>query len=726
MAINLDVILKHVGESLEEFSNNVEIPQELLLKYANGEEKPKIDVLAKIRDYTDLPFDKIDSTQVRNEFGVKIEISDTWAPSEKAKSDLKTYIEEGVSFSTEDVKNEILKIRKCIDNWRKPKITFAGQSDTGKSTIINELIGSEKVPAKWTPTTAIATYIKHISDRPSYIKDDVWIFGKKGDEQWDETRLSDEAYTKEFLITGGDISLLEKYGIHQTEGNRPREAYSAVVFVDADLLKDCDIVDLPGFAANEEDDKLHEGNTKRSQIDVLVYLSRANGFLQDRDLDYLNVCLDSLNPMEKGEGVVPKLGNLFIVATHANTVNNGNAEDLRAILDTQASSLSKMLRQSANIAYPSSSSILPRRSENTGVDYDENDLRLRFFTYDKAIGRLNKKFYAGLKTSLEQIPKQLHMTFHTGLRKIADDSKSTLKERITEYTAMVEDTEKYLKLAKELKAKEPARVAEQNALKDELMSKIDNYCIETKQEVRTMFTTYMCEDNLISEMERLDCKNKKSEKENFVSAINRIINDKVQSIIDDKSALYSKDLDSFLSAYNEKIGSAGSVEGIDTKFDATKAFVTGISALSAVGAAGAWLASSFVAEIVVLFPELASVGMFAAFGGVITIGIAAAIAGAVALIKALTWKKSLAKEIIKGYKEKNYENMIMEKVDEYWQETKNSLDVGCSQIEKEWKAKIMSYEVLADEDDIKKRIQMIEDLTSGLSFFEQMPMPEIG
>ncbi len=724
MALNLSLILEHVDESVESFSENVGIPVEKLLNYSKGIEKPTTDIYGAIADYTGLSWEKFETIQKDRARGNVFVIEDTWAPSEQAKCDLREYLCEGINnYADEDVVDEIMKVQKCILNWKKPKITFAGQSDTGKSTIINELLGSEKVPAKWTPTTSIATYIKHIDDKPSYITEDVWIFGKQDGELWDEKRLYDEEYTKSFCIMRGDISLLEKYGTHQAEHKKVKEAFGAVVFVDSPILRDCDIVDLPGFAAYDEDDVLHKFNTQNGTTDILVYLSRANGFLQDRDLDYLGVCLDSLAPIESEDGQVGKLGNLFIVATHAESVNSGNAHDLKEILDTQNTRLSSILRHSAKVSKGEKNTLLPLRTACTHLNYTEEDLRTRFFTYDKSMTRLNKRYMKSLSESLEKIPMQIFSKFKEGLTEITKNSKTNLKNRINQYTEMLEDTEKYVKLAKTIRAKEPARKAEQSAKKDDLHKVIERYCIESKQEISAFLATYLSESNLVDEIKATGCKNKKSDKEAFVSTVNKVISSKIQSIIDEKSEQYSKKLDEYLRDYQSSLLNQGEVGAVKIVFDATKAFAMGISALSAVGATAVWLTTSFVANIVLLFPKLASIGMFVTFGGIIAIGIAALALACLAIFKALAWKKDLANAIIKSYAEKKYEEQMHNEVEKYWQDTRNALNVGSQKIEEDWEKKIKEYEELGKPEKIEKQMKKIAELKSGLIFFEEMPMP---
>lgn len=142
---------------------------------------------------------------------------------------------------------------------RKPRVAFVGRSDAGKSTLINTLLGSDTLPVSWTPTTSIIVYVKHIKDKPSYIKGNVAVFhADENYELWDDTRLNEREYTESYLITTGDYPLLKEYGARQGSRFEETNAVSAVMFVDSDILNNCDLVDLPGYGTGDrkEDDSL--------------------------------------------------------------------------------------------------------------------------------------------------------------------------------------------------------------------------------------------------------------------------------------------------------------------------------------------------------------------------------------------------------------------------------------------------------------------------------------
>ena len=104
------------------------------------------------------------------------------------------------------------------------------------------------------------------------------------------------------------------------------------------------------------------------------YLSHSDGFLQAKDLDYLHECLKSLRPVKKkGANNLGKLRNLFIIASRAGAVNNGNSTELKEILDRRCKALCDSYALAASNA--KKNTLLPFRSIQTGYDYTEEDFR---------------------------------------------------------------------------------------------------------------------------------------------------------------------------------------------------------------------------------------------------------------------------------------------------------------------------------------------------------------
>lgn len=728
MKLDIEKIKSQVGCTVEEFAEEMNITVDELNEYCNGKPMPA-ELLSNMCEYTGLgpSAGGIYIADNQTKFNARpINPENTFDTSEEVRSTLLDFIKCGFNeIKEETVHTQIEQIEKYVKTLRKPRISFAGQSDTGKSTIINALLGAEKMPAKWTPTTSIVVYIKHIDDKPEFIKEDVWIFGKHNSEQWNDSRLYDEEYCNDFLIEKGDFSLLSTFGTHQNQREGQEIASSAVAFIDSPLLKDCDILDLPGFAANAEDDALHKFNTQDNVTDILIYLSRSNGFLQDRDLDYLRLCIKSLRAVEKnGYNNIEKLGNLFIVASQAGTVNNGNIGELNEILDRRCKALcdSYALAAKENMSY----TLLPTRTKLTGYEYNSEDFRKRFFTYEKNMSRLCKKFNDSFTSLAEDLPKAMYNDFIDNLNSIINHSSKVVQDRIIELEDLIKNKKNYVELLKEIEAQEPARKAMQKTMNDEMFGFIDSLSIETKQDIQSIFNDTINQANLIDLINSQGIRNKKSDKQDFATTINELLDSKIQKIISEQSKKYAEKVEQYLNDYENSFVKYSEANDIPISYDPKNSFAVALGSLGALGASATWLATSFTAWSVITLGPLAGWASIAAVGGVVGIAVGAIIAGFLAIKALITWKKDLAKAIIKAYKDENFLDKVFGDVEKYWKDTRVSFEVGINEVEEKWQERIEEYKSLADEKNIPILEDKIDNAKKGLDFFTQIPLPNIG
>ena len=171
MKLDIKKIVNQCGCTAEEFAMEIGISIEELMLYSEGKMQMTLPLLLKISQYTKIPADELFVSENSTTFNFNsINPDDTFEPYQQTKNNLVEYIKQGLNeFQYQEMKQEIVKIDNCLKTLKKPRISFAGQSDTGKSTLINALLGAEKMPAKWTPTTSIVVHIKHIDDKPQFI-----------------------------------------------------------------------------------------------------------------------------------------------------------------------------------------------------------------------------------------------------------------------------------------------------------------------------------------------------------------------------------------------------------------------------------------------------------------------------------------------------------------------------------------------------------------------------
>lgn len=204
--------------SQEELANIIGVEISKIKEWEENNE-PSMTALQKISICTGMDFNTIMSYEKPKPKA--LDTNNTWGKIKLTKKNIVDYISESLK---DLVVPEELR-RKYVDDLRdgiernlvKPSVSIVGRSDTGKSTLINTLIGMEKMPTSWTPTTSIAVYIKHINDRPQFVKDDVWIFADyvDGEDLWDANRLYDEEYCEKWKIAQGGVEILSSFGTRQ-------------------------------------------------------------------------------------------------------------------------------------------------------------------------------------------------------------------------------------------------------------------------------------------------------------------------------------------------------------------------------------------------------------------------------------------------------------------------------------------------------------------------------
>ena len=255
---------------------------------------------------------------------------------------------------------ETLNVDNLISNLdqisRKPRLGVFGHFDMGKSRLCNVLLGDSCLPTRYQPTTSVACILRHISDKPSWQIEDVWMM----DKDFNIHKINDEEHCKRHRVKAGNLASLESYVTHQDDEDL--DSHYAVLYIDAPILLACDLVDMPGYENDENDSKRTELAT--TFVDIVLYLSTAQGFLGKNDLDYIGSLINVLPSYESEK--IRSLDNLFIIATRSDIIENQN--DIFNILNRAAKRAFKHLEY---------------KFEDRGAEEEvtEGYFRSRFFIY---------------------------------------------------------------------------------------------------------------------------------------------------------------------------------------------------------------------------------------------------------------------------------------------------------------------------------------------------------
>lgn len=658
----------------------------------------------------------------------ELTINDSWDKVRYIKNTIINYIKDFFPRNNQNYISKIEDLRKNIEGiTRKPRIVFSGKSDSGKSTMINALIGKEKMPTNWTPTTSIIVYVKDILERPDYIEDELWIFRKGKNTEWDDTRLYDEKYCREWKIASGNAEILSQYGVRKGHDYN-KDVGSAVLFVDSPILKNCDILDIPGITAGIESDNI-AANQAQLKADVLVYLSQASGFLQIEDANYLKEALEVLSPLEETEGTgLSPMSNLFIVATHAHHINPRT--DLKNICDSGCDRFADTVADS----------FWQRYSHNSKKIFTKKDLRKRFFTYAIDIEDLRENFEKELKNTIENLPKLLEKKVFNITKDYIKNESEKMKKEVEKYEGLINERERYSKLLEEIKKNEPKRkfLLEEN--NRNVKSKIFDLDNETKQKFKEDCNRILTEENIIKIIDKREYKNKKTDLEKLGSYISSEVQDVYRKNLEKTTEKFKNIMDEYLLKTQKslEIDNFNSMD-INLNFDFKSAFIGGLAGVATLGGLAFWASTlgNLGAYILVVkgVSVLSALGIsiaggtatatafVASIGGPITLGIAAAILVGLAIwgiFSGSSWKKKIAEKIIKEFNKNiyKYDNAITQ----YWNDTESGFNVAKDKMEEEWQNYINNLEKELYHSDVNELKETLKNAKEVEDFFLNTPL----
>lgn len=778
MAFNMEAFRTNkMKMTQEEFGRLLGIPQDKVsrLERGNPDDIP-FGIITTIAEKSGMTVDEV--IDYKKPVPKPLVPNDTWGTEAlTARKTIVHYLDDGKNYISRNDKKEYTDYEQASKLFaefdtivktdiKKYRIAFVGRSDAGKSTMINALVGTEKMPVAWTPLTAIPVYLRHIADRPAFVGNaEVVVYkaptfeeaknglmlscldgsittdlpnAEKRTTEFKPEYLDNEAVYNNLKLESGSAELLKKYGVRHDEESAEIsnvDIAAAVIYLDAPILKDVDIVDLPGFGTG--DGEIGERDNRFTQeaskyMDVLVYLSPSNGFLQDGDIDCLRLKIPELPIIEskKGNNIKP-LNNLYIVASQAHIV--GNQGELTEILNKGCNRFTKVLPDTV-------SSFFLERSNKSGYDITKETLQSRFFTYSTDTEDSRKVFEDDLRNLIENLPRHAILQAEEHLQTYAEERGIDVENDIKSYNSLLENYAQNVELLKNIEANEDSRKTAEKEFRESIHADIALFARSSEEDFKQKYNSIINVDNIVAIIKTKDFKKRKQDIELLCSHISGVLEQQISGVLNTYSEKLKHHVDDYISDFEQQCQKSA---GIDVKFsipfNAKRAFASGFVGLGTLAGLSAWAAALgnlggyiLVAKGVSLLSALgisisggtaAAISAVASIGGPIMLGIALALLAAFSMFALLSggWQKELAKKLIKAYEKENVLEKYNAVISDYWNDTKFAFDKAANAMEESWQDEIAKKRRLVEENDTDKLQNSIKEAENFKNFLAGIP-----
>ena len=643
--------------------------------------------------------------------------------------------------SNESISPTVAQFRdRVVALKEKPWVAVTGHFDAGKSHLCNFYLGGRFLPASYRPTTKYPTFVHHVSDRPEWFKEDLWLMGPKFEpEKW-----QDEQHCTKNRVLAGSWDTLEKYATLKVAkggsyvdpsstpwlaGYQGNEEGAILAFTDAPLLHSCVLVDLPGY-----DDK----QTKETLIDkvgrqasVLLYICRAQGFIDGGDFSRLSSLLRNLPHYEAVDKNFPTLGNLFIVASYAHrdiTTDQLNKE----ILEGGSRDLYEHFRK--NLL----KDLEPQLKRTVQLE----DVEARFCSFWQELPVRRKKLEDEMHALLgTHMPSVREKYIEKEILSFKGQGTATYAKQVGRYEKILRDKSEAKSLLERLERAEPIRKKEHDAQVKNTQQKITAFKERDLEHLRAVFENETQIENLEAMIEQR-YSDKKAAQKYAASYVLEEIQSKTarfrSGLIDDTRDLIEKFVQDYDEQMEEFSDAAPGESGFS--FDVKAAFLGGLAGLGTLGALGAWAATlGNLGGYVIVAKAAAALGLSSAsaagaagvtsivatLGGPITLGLAIAV-GVGALVWRIfagNWQYRLAKKIRELFVEERVLSTLEGTVRKFWDETLEAFQKAADSLDEQYKNHIKELKVAfgGPQEDLRVLEQRLKRYEELKSFFAAIP-----
>lgn len=176
---------------------------------------------------------------------------------------------------------------------QKPMIGIFGMAHSGKSTLINALVGEKILPVGMSSAVKVMIWVKHIENRPNYMKDEVYLL-QLDRELSIGAILENVKDFEQHTVASGGMELLQSYADNNRKQGRAMPVDLVLVFAESDILYSCDLIKFPTLQDTSDWEEITKGFS--GTLDGIIYLHTMTFFPGEDDLIRLRAALEYMSP----------------------------------------------------------------------------------------------------------------------------------------------------------------------------------------------------------------------------------------------------------------------------------------------------------------------------------------------------------------------------------------------------------------------------------------------
>ncbi|MDB7773219.1 dynamin family protein [Lactiplantibacillus plantarum] len=533
--INLKLVRERLGKTVDQLASAVGVSHSTIVQWENNPNSLSMEKLTQYAsalglEITDLLKKSNLETVNWESVAENKDLQNKRIAIKKKINEIKTVMksEAGQNFNNETKSRyewTVQALQNILIMMRKPRIVITGSSDSGKSTMLNSMIGTNRISTHWQPATSQVIRVVHSDDKPKWMSGNTVVIQTEANVLIESWELLDRKVYDKYLIEEGDERLLKKYGDRDGKDgvDLDRNPYTIFTYLDSPILNSVEIWDTPGISAGMDSEANKEAglsNYAQSKADTIIYLSVINQFLHKEDIAYLGTMIRNLDRRNDFEEGLPAWQNLYVVGSQAGIIDNHEA--INKILDNGYERLKRTLPVSTD-----------------GRDIFKG-LRERFFTFANDSNKLSSGLVAQFTHDNNSYQKLIDKRAIKRVNMVTENLQKAYRKLDDQITKSKKDQEAFRKQAEQAvinlpKIKRANAKAEKESLKE-----AENQRKITKSEFIQYYEDILESNNLVENINLKGFKNKKDDKNDFITFIKGQSDFKLQEILKNSGEKYAQ------------------------------------------------------------------------------------------------------------------------------------------------------------------------------------------